>query len=161
MKRLVDVDDDIIVAFTKLFKNKAERIEYNKGFKNESITTNRRTSHVYNKVMYYLFELMITDVINGDIVYLDKKKGARFYVDFSPAPESLILGENIKENRQAPLVNLRMTNYRMPFIAYDPGGERHVCKVVIPMHLYIQLVLKVNSGKKYPKSTKKFWYDRR
>lgn len=160
MGRLKDIDLDVVVSFTKLFKGHTKKIKYKEGFRNKDITTNRRTTHVYNKIMYTLFELMIIDVIEGHVVYLDKKRGARLYVDFMAAPASVIEGKNIKKDRKAPLIDLQVTGYKMPFIAYDPGGSTHVCKMNIPMHLYTQLVLAVNTGKKYIGGTKKFWYDR-
>ena len=160
MSVLQDLDRDIIVSFAKLIKGHTETIKYKKGFTNKDITSNRRTTHVYSKIMYHLFELMIDDVISGDVVYLDKKRGAMFYVDFMKAPESVILGKSFKKNIKAPLIDLKVTNYRMPFIAYDPGGDTYVCKMIIPLHLYSRLVTEVNKGKKYVKGTKKFWYDR-
>jgi hypothetical protein len=55
-----------------------------------------------------------------------------------------------------PLVDFKVTNYRMP-IFFDPGYKAStVCECFIPPYLYSMLIDEVNKGKKYPKVIRYF-----
>jgi hypothetical protein len=53
------------------------------------------------------------DVIAGH-VYFDRNVKSMFYVDYKPASQEIISGKGIKENMKIPLVDFKVTNYRMP-----------------------------------------------
>ena len=45
-------------------------------------------------------------------------------------------------------------------MAFDPGySKSSPCFVRIPEYLYIDLIHKVNKGKKYSKGVKDFWFN--
>jgi hypothetical protein len=56
------------------------------------------------------------DVIAGHVVYFDRNVKSMFYVDYKPASQEIISG--IKENMKIPLVDFKVTNYRMPIILF-------------------------------------------
>ena len=58
---------DIVVPCTRLFEGSVSRINYSKGYSNKSITSNHSTEYAYSTIMYKLFELIILDVIAGNI----------------------------------------------------------------------------------------------
>jgi hypothetical protein len=146
----------IIKSVTALFEGNVDRIKYLKGFNNASISSDGGTSVVYMLMLYDLLEMMIRDVIAGDLVYFGKDKKAFFYVGFITASEDLIMGKGIERCVDIPLVDFRITGYKMPYIFLDtghPSTKPAICK--IPRHLYIELINAVNKGKKYISSPKK------
>lgn len=155
-------DERVVVTVVDLLKDRVDKIKYKKGFSNRDITADHGTTTVYAKVLFKLLELMILDVIEGHIVYFNKRVKARFYVDYTPAGKNLIMGKGIKKDMKIPLVDFKVTRYRMPLIAFDPGYRRATpCQVYVPSYLYSLLVEKINAGKKYTKSTKDFWFNRK
>ena len=155
-------DERVVVTVVDLLKDRVDKIKYKKGFSNKDMTSDHGTTTVYAKVLFKLLELMILDVIEGHIVYFNKRVRSRFYVDYTPAGKNLIMGKGIKEEMKIPLVDFRVTKYRMPLIAFDPGYKNSSpCQAFIPSYLYSLLIEKVNSGKKYSKSTKDFWFNKR
>ena len=156
----LETDNKVIIAMADLLHGKLERVKYKKGFKASDITSDHGTSRVYSTILFRLMELIVMDVIEGHVVYFDKKIKSRFYVDFKPVSETLIQGKGLKED--SAIVDLRVTQYRMPIIAFDPGYKNSTpCHCFIPNYLYRMLVEKVNSGKKYSKSTKDFWFNKK
>jgi hypothetical protein len=154
----LNVDERIIVPIVDLLNNKVDRIKYKPGFNALSISSDGGNSKAYSVILFKLLELMIMDVIAGDIVYFNKKIKSMFYVDYEAAPDFVIQGKNIKKDLKTPLIDMRMTNYRFPFIAFDPGYKNSSpCKCIIPNYLYVMLIEEINKGRKYPKSTKNFW----
>lgn len=155
-------DERVVVTVVDLLKDRVKKIKYKKGFNNASITADHGTTTVYAKVLFKLLELMILDVIEGHIVYFSRRVKSRFYVDWTPAGKNLIMGKGIKDDMKIPLVDFKVTRYRMPLIAFDPGYTRSTpCQVYVPSYLYSLLVEKVNSGKKYTKSSKDFWFNKK
>ena len=60
-----------------------------------------------------------------------------------------------------PKVDFRVSGYRMPMVAFDPGYPNSTpCEVFVPSYLYSMLIDKVNSGMKYTKSIKDFWFNK-
>lgn len=154
-------DERVIVSVADLLHDRLEPIKYNKGFNAKSITSDGGTSRVYSTVLFRLLELMIMDVISGNIVYFDRKVKSMFYVDYKPASENMILGEGITEDMKIPLIDFKVTRYRVPVILFDPGYSTSTpCECYIPPYLYSMLIEEVNKGKKYPKSKKVFWRNR-
>ena len=152
-------DDAIVTGVTQLFRNKVNKIEMEG--KAYDISGERRVSSVYNVVFFKLMELMIMDVIEGNLVYFHKATGAKFSVHDWLVHSELIEGKGIHDNMMTPLVDLKVTGYKMPVIVFDPGYKNSaLCKVFIPQYLYSMLVHKVNEGKKYFKSNKKLWYEK-
>lgn len=150
-------DPRVIVPIADILQGRVDKIKFKPGFNAKSVVSDGGTTRVYSAVLFRLMELMIMDVIAGDIVYLDKKRKAMFYVDYMPVAASMIEGTSIKENMKIPLVNLRLTNYKMPIIAFDPGYKYSTpCICRIPLYLYVMLIEEVNKGRKYPKSVKDF-----
>jgi hypothetical protein len=78
-----------------------------------------------------------------------------FYVDYKPASQEIISGKGIKENMKIPLVDFKVTNYRMPIILLTGYKASTVCEFFIP-YLYSMLIDEVNKGKKYPKVIRYF-----
>ena len=100
------------------------------------------------------------DVIAGDIVYFNRKKKGHFFVyDWAPT-KSFIQGKGLDKEMQIPKLDLTANGFKIPVVAYDPGRDLKLCKVFMPSYLYGVLIESVNAGKKYPKSFKKFWFDK-
>jgi hypothetical protein len=159
-KQRLKSDDRIVLSVSDLLHEKVDKIKYNDGFSNSDITKARNTSAVYNKVLFRLMELMIMDVIEGDLVYFNRRSKARFSVHYWMTHKELIEGKGIHDNMETELVDLTKTNYRMPVIAFDPGYKNSkLCLTYIPKYLYGMLIDKVNEGKKYPQSNKRFWFE--
>jgi len=157
-----ETDERVIVSVADLLQDRLDAIKYKPGHKASSITSDSGTSRVYSTILFRLLELMIMDVIEGHVVYFDKKVKSMFFVDYKPASQEIIKGKGIKENMKIPLVDFRVTNYRMPIIAFDPGYKSStLCECYVPPYLYSMLIEKVNQGKKYPKSTKDFWCNKK
>jgi len=153
---------NIVVPMADLLAGELKKIKYKKGFSNKDIVSDGGTTRAYSAVLFRLMELIVMDVIAGHIVYFNKRVGSRFYVDYQPAGPELIRGKGIKENMDFPLVDLRVTRYRMPIIAFDPGYKNSSpCICIVPKYLYAMLIDAVNKGKKYPKGTKDFWYNKK
>lgn len=159
MSKLVDEKGKVVVTFTELIKGNMGAPKYKKGFSNKDITVDHGNDITYNRMLFRLFELMVMDVINGDVVYFNKKLGSKMYVDMHPASPAMIKGKGLNK-RKVELIDFSVTRYRVPFVAFDPGGCRSMCKVIIPMYLYNELIRNVNKGQKYPKGLKKFWFDK-
>jgi hypothetical protein len=152
---------NVVIPMSDLLAGELKKIKYKNKFNNKDIVSDGGTSRVYNAVLFRLMELIIMDVIEGHIVYFNKRAGSKFYVDYQPAGQELIKGKGIKDNRGFPLVDLRVTRYRMPIIAFDPGYKSSTpCVCIIPKYLYALLIEAVNKGKKYPKGVKNFWYNK-
>jgi hypothetical protein len=96
------------------------------------------------------------DVIAGHVVYFDRNVKSMFYVDYKPASQEIISGKGIKENMKIPLVDFKVTNYRMPIILLTRYKASTVCECFIPPYLYSMLIDEVNKGKKYPKVIRYF-----
>lgn len=157
-----ETDERVIVSVADLLQDRLEGIKYKPGCGSRTITSDGGTSRVYSTILFRLLELMIMDVIEGHVVYFDKTVKSMFYVDYRPASQELISGKGIREDMKIPLVDFKVTNYRMPIIAFDPGYKRSTpCECFIPPYLYTMLIEKINSGKKYPKSTKDFWRNKK
>lgn len=139
-----------------------KRIKYKKGFSNRSLTTTHKTSIVYMHVLFTMLELMLLDVVDGDTVFLDKKKGSRLYVDSRPVDVAMVGGKGWDEKKaKSPKVDLRASGYRMPIFAFDPGpSTSRPALIHAPWYIYTALVENINAGKKYGKPLKRFWYDR-
>lgn len=156
--RRFDTDPRVIVSVADLLQDRLENIKYKPGHGARSISSDGGTTRVYSTVLFKLLELMIMDVIAGNIVYFDRKVKSMFYVDFKPASQELIRGKGIKEDMKIPLVDFKVTKYRMPIIVFDPGYKASTpCECFIPPYLYSMLIDEVNKGKKYPKSNKVLW----
>lgn len=151
-------DDRVIVSVVDLLHDKLKPIKYKPGFTAKSINSDHGNSRAYSTILFKLMELMIMDVIAGNIVYFDRKVKSMFYVDFYPAPEAMIRGEGRHENNKIDLIDFSVTRYRVPFIAFDPGYKNStVCFCHIPPYLYNALIQEVNNGRTYPKSTKVYF----
>lgn len=159
MSKLVDKEGKVVVTFTELIKGHMGTPKYKKGYSNKDIAVDHGNDIVYNRIMFRLLELMIMDVIDGDIVYFNEKLGSKMYVDMHPASPAMIKGKGL-DKMKGEKIDFAVTRYRVPFVAFDPGGARSMCKVIIPSYLYNDLIRKVNSGQKYPKGLKKFWFDK-
>jgi hypothetical protein len=143
-----ETDQRVIVSVADLLQDRLENITYKPGHGSRTITSDGGTSRVYSTVLFRLLEL-IMDVIAGHVVYFDRNVKSMFYVDYKPATEII---SGIKENMKIPLVDFKVTNYRMPIILFDPGYKAStVCECFIPPYLYSMLIDEVNKGKKYPK----------
>lgn len=155
-------DERVIVSVADLLQDRLEGIKYKPGHTSRTITSDGGTSRVYSTILFRLLELMIMDVIAGHVVYFDRSVKSMFYVDYKPASQAIIMGKGIKENMKIPLVDFRATNYRMPIIAFDPGYKGSTpCECFVPPYLYSMLIEEVNKGRKYPKSTKDFWINKK
>jgi hypothetical protein len=82
---------------------------------------------VYSTVLFRLLELIIMDVIAGHVVYFDRNVKSMFYVDYKPASQEIISGKGIKENMKIPLVDFKVTNYRMPIILLTRDIKLQLC----------------------------------
>jgi hypothetical protein len=154
-------DDRVVISVASLLKGKVDAVKYEKGFSNKHIAANCHTNTVYNKVLYRLLELMIMDVIEGDLVYFHRETKARFSVHYWMTHPELIEGKGIHDDMETNLVDLSKTNYRMPVIVFDPGyKDSPLCLTYIPSYLYGMLIDKVNEGKKYPQSIKRLWFEK-
>lgn len=154
----LQADERIIVPVADLLDNKVNRIKYKSGFNASNMSSDGGNSRAYSVILFRLLELMIMDVIAGDIVYFDRKVKSMFYVDYEQAPDFVIEGTRIKEDLKTPMIDMKMTNYRFPFIAFDPGYKgSSPCKCTIPNYLYVMLIEEINKGRKYPKSRNTFW----
>lgn len=157
-----ETDERVIVSVADLLQDRLDLVKYKPGCTSRSITSDGGTSRVYSTVLFRLMELMIMDVIAGHVVYFDKKVKSMFYVDYKPASQSIIMGKGIKKDMKIPLVDFKVTNYRMPIIAFDPGYSASTpCECFVPPYLYSMLIEEVNKGRKYPKSTKDFWRNKK
>jgi len=157
-----DTDQRVIVSVADLLQDRLDAIAYKPGHGAKTISSDGGTSRVYSTVLFKLLELMIMDVIAGHVVYFDRNVKSMFYVDYKPASQAIIQGKGIKEEMKIPLVDFKVTNYRMPIIAFDPGYKASTpCECFVPPYLYSMLIDQVNKGKKYPKSTKDFWRNKR
>jgi len=159
--RILKTTHKIITPLSELLHGKVDKIKYKKGFSNKDIVSDHGTSQVYAKILFKLLELMIMDVIEGYIVYFNKYSTSFLYVDTRPVSQAFIKGEYDKEDMKIPKIDLKVTNYRTPFIAFDPGGHGTPCLVNVPIYLFSLLIEKVNEGKKYAKSTKDFWINKK
>lgn len=160
--RRFETDPRVIVSVADLLQNKLDKINYKPGRNAKTISSDGGTSRVYSTVLFKLLELIIIDVIAGNVVYFDRKVKSMFYVDFKPASQELIQGKGIKEDMKIPLVDFKVTNYRMPIIVFDPGYKAATpCECFIPPYLYSMLIDEVNKGKRYPKSNKVFWRNKK
>jgi hypothetical protein len=154
-------DERVVVTVVDLLQDRLDRINYKKGYSAKDVHSDGGTSRSYSVVLFKLMELMIMDVIEGKVVYFDRKAKSMFYVDFRPASADMIAGKGLKDDMKIPLIDFQMTNYRVPFIAFDPGSEASTpCQCYIPPYLYSMLIDEVNKGRKYPKSTKDFSFNR-
>jgi len=156
-KHSLKMDPRITVTAVDLLQHRVKRIKYKKGFSNVDIVSDHGTTAAYSKIIFSLFELMILDVIAGDIVYIDKKRKNRFYVETKTVSKEFIDGKGITENMRIPMLDLSVTKYKAPFIAYDTGYlSAAPCDVFVPSYLFSALIEEVNNGKKYSKVNKKF-----
>lgn len=153
-------DARVTIPAPDFFKGK-KRIKYKKGFKNADIDSRHKTTGVYTKVFFRLLELMVMDVIEGDVVYLNKRTKARLYVDYREVLFKNILSAAKLARPHIPKVDFSLTKMRTPFIAFDTGYvNSSPCFVRIPEYLYIDLIHKINGGKRYSKGMKDFWFNR-
>lgn len=153
----------VIVCVADLLQGRLEKIKHKPGYTNKDITSDGGTTRAYSKILFRMIELMILDVIAGDVVYFDRRRKSRLYVDYKPATERMILGEGLdKTNRVIDEeIDFTITRYRVPIIAFDPGyAQANPCEVRIPPYLYNKLIKAVNSGKRYSKSPKDFYYNK-
>lgn len=123
----------------------------------------RTSEAAYVKVIYRLMELILLDVADGTIVVVDKKRDAKFFVDFRPSSTAMIQGKGWKEagerGNRIPRIDIRKFGYKDPIFAFDPGGKAFLTLVRAPKYLYSVLIENANAGTKYPKSIKQFkWY---
>lgn len=154
-------DDRVSIPATSFFKDK-DRIKYKKGFTNADIDTRHKTSGVYTKIFFRLLELMIMDVLEGHVVYLNKRTKARFYVDYRDVLLKNVISAEKLAKPHIPRVDLTLTKMRTPIIAFDSGhANSSLCFVRIPEYLYIDMINKVNSGKKFSRGKKEFWFNRK
>jgi hypothetical protein len=70
------------------------------------------------------------DVIAGHVVYFDRN--VKSMLDYKPASQEIISGKGIKENMKIPLVDFKVTNYRMPIILLTRDKASTVCECFIP-----------------------------
>lgn len=159
--RRLRANSAIVSSVTRLLENKVDKIKFKEGFKAADITTDKGTPLAYNKIFFRLMELMMLDVIEGNIVCFNKNTNACFYVHDWITHKELFEGKGIKEDRKIPLVDFKATGYKMPVVVFDPGyRDSELCKVFIPEYLYGMLIERVNEGKKYPKTVKKLWFEK-
>jgi hypothetical protein len=111
-----ETDQRVIVSVADLLQDRLENITYKPGHGSRTITSDGGTSRVYSTVLFRLLELIIMDVIAGHVVYFDRNVKSMFYVDYKPASQEIISGKGIKENMKIPLVDFKVTNYRMPIL---------------------------------------------
>lgn len=160
--KIFNTPSNVVISMAELLAGELKKIKYKSGFNNKDIVSDGGTSRAYSAVLFRLMELIVMDVIAGHIVYFNKKRGSKFYVDYQPAGPELIKGKGIKDDMDFPLVDLRVTRYRMPIIAFDPGYKNSTpCVCIVPKYLYAMLIEEVNKGKKYPKGLKDFWYNKK
>jgi hypothetical protein len=129
-----ETDQRVIVSVADLLQDRLENITYKPGHGSRTITSDGGTSRVYSTVLFRLLELIIMDVIAGHVVYFDRNVKSMFYVDYKPASQEIISGKGIKEMK-IPLVDFKVTNYRMPIILLTGYKASTVCECFIP-HLY-------------------------
>lgn len=155
-------DERIIVTVKDLLQGRLKKIKYKKGFSNKDVVTDHGTTSVYAAVLFKLLELMIMDVIDGHIVYFNRRLKARFYVDWQPVSASMIAGKGITENMKTPLVDFKVSGYKMPLLTFDPGYKNSTpCQLFVPSYLYAMLIEKVNEGFKYTKGIKEYWFNKK
>ena len=157
-------DERINITAESILRNRVKKIKYKGDFTNSAISSSRRTSYVHATILFKLFELIMLDVIEGVMVFLNKKQGAKFYVDSVQPSKEYITGKGLdKRDTRMPVIDLRATGYRIPMVVFDPGYKRaRLCEVRIPYYLYALLIDQVNSGKKYIKGTdKQLWANAR
>jgi len=155
------IDTTIIRSMKDIIKD-YKKIEFKKGHTLAELIPNKYKSAVYNWVMYYILELMLMDVANGDIVFLDKKRKSRLYVVFKDATPNMLAGKGYDEKKsKIPKIDFKVTGYKVPFFAFDPGYEdAHPALLHVPAYLYSILIEQANTGIKYPKpALKKFWFE--
>lgn len=149
-------DDRVEIPIREFFKDRLDEIKYKEGYSNRDIYSRGYTTGVYTVILFKLLELIVLDVIEGMIVIFNKKRDAKFYVDYHPASTDMILGKTEKKDNSVPKVDFKKSKYRIPFIAFDSGYKgSNAGKVIIPNYLYAYLVDKVNSGFKYSSGTKR------
>lgn len=154
-------DPRVIVPLTSLVKDGIKQIKYRKGFTNTDVCKSHKTERIYAKVMFRLLELMIMDVLDGNIVYFSKRTGARFYVDYRDVTIKNVLNAGKFGRPDIEKVDFGVTNMRTPFVAFDPGYKGSgPCLVTVPKYLYNDLIHRVNGGKKYAKASKDFWFNK-
>lgn len=160
-RKNIQTPDSIIKSASGLLDKRVKNIKYTRGVGgNRSITSDGGTSEAYGVILFKLLEMMMLDVIAGDIVYFNRKKKGFFFVYDWPPTASYIRGKGLDKDMKIPVLELSKNGYKVPIIAYDPGGDFHLCKVHIPSYLYGVLIESVNAGKKYAKGFKKFWFDK-
>jgi hypothetical protein len=122
-----ETDQRVIVSVADLLQDRLENITYKPGHGSRTITSDGGTSRVYSTVLFRLLELIIMDVIAGHVVYFDRNVKSMFYVDYKPASQEIISGKGIKENMKIPLVDFKVTNYRMPIILLTRDIKLQLC----------------------------------
>ena len=156
-KHSLQMDPRVTVPVKELLQNRVRKIKYKKGFSNADIVSDHGTTSVHARIIFTLFELMILDVISGDIVYIDKKRKNRFYVEMKTVSKEFIEGKGITDKMKIPMLDLRASKYKAPFIAYDTGYRITApCDVFIPSYLFSYLIDEVNKGRRYSKANKRF-----
>ena len=167
MEDQTDTPDDDWEVYIKIAQNlkdiinKFRPVKYKKGFGSKSVA--ETIPQVYIKVLFKLLELILLDVAAGTVVVGDKKRNSRFYVGFMPAHPNMIAGKGWKEKEgkdRIPKIDLHKLNYKVPIFAYDTGHPKSFPAMVrAPKYIYSVLVENANSGVKYAKVNKKFWWE--
>jgi hypothetical protein len=132
-----ETDQRVIVSVADLLQDRLENITYKPGHGSRTITSDGGTSRVYSTVLFRLLELIIMDVIAGHVVYFDRNVKSMFYVDYKPASQEIISGKGIKENMKIPLVDFKVTNYRMPIILLTRDIKLQLCEYSSLLILYV------------------------
>jgi hypothetical protein len=109
-------------------QDRLENITYKPGHGSRTITSGWRYFQGVQHCVVSITELIIMDVIAGHVVYFDRNVKSMFYVDYKPASQEIISGKGIKENMKIPLVDFKVTNYRMPIILLPGYKASTVCE---------------------------------
>jgi len=161
--RLQSIDGsspDIVVKAVELFsKAKVKTIKFNDGMSAEKFLKRKEGAPVVtNKIIGSLMELMILDVINGDIVYFNKKLNSSFSVNSRPILSNFFKGKSHKGVvTPVPKLDVAAAGFKYPIIVFDPGREGdRLMLTVVPRFLYALLTDNINNGKRYIKSSKEY-----
>jgi len=120
-------------------------------------TNKQRLYKFYGKFMYDLFEVMMFDFIQGDIIIFDKKRGLKFFMYMEKAPNSLIAGKPLSDCvvRKIPHLDFSKLDYSFPRVMMELGyKDKPAAFFKMPAHLYLLLIDEMYKGKRYIKSSR-------
>ena len=148
----------VIPAIELFFDGAVKTIKYNEGVTSHSFTAGMGITVAARRILNTLVELMILDVLEGKVVYFNKKLNSSFSVNHRPVMDSFFKGSSHENTKVAiPKLDVIKSGFKYPIVVFDPGREKdQLCLTVIPRVFYALLTDNINNGKTYPKSTKEY-----